>query len=97
MKIDEIKALYEKYEDDFLEFEKVENKKSKRVDIHAMLLMDELVPGDENIVSAASHDMIYFGVDAKVLARVMTEEHVLELIRCGVSFSSDENCFYKFT
>ncbi len=85
------------YQDEFLEFERVENKRSKRADLHAFLLLDELVPGEKrDIVACAQHDEIWLGVDTDKLAGVITEEQVRELIRCGVRFdaSTDSLCMF---
>lgn len=78
--------IFNKYDDEYLEFAKVENKLSSRPDLHAFILLDRLVPGLGYIVSAASRDEIYLDIDTEELAKVATEEDILTLIRCGVRF-----------
>ncbi len=82
-----LQETFEKYSDDeFIKFERVENKFSKRSDLHAFILLDKILPGESDIVEAAEHDEIYLGVDEEELAKVITEEQVLELVRSGVSY-----------
>jgi hypothetical protein len=84
-----IAEVFEKYSDEeFLKFDRVENKRSKRADLHAFLLLDTLIPGDSDMVSAAEYDEIFLEVSPDKLAEVATEEQVLELIRCGVRLDS---------
>lgn len=73
---------------EYLCFDKVENKRSKRPDLHAFLLLDELFPGDDDIVGSASHDEIWLNVDGEQLD-TLTDEQILELSRCGVRYDSE--------
>ena len=41
------------------------------------------------MVCAATHDVIYLAPDTEALARVITPEQVIELIRCCVRFVSE--------
>ena len=92
-----LKERFEQFEDDYIKFEeKVLNKKSKRPDIHAFLLLDELVDGDSDIVSAAEHDEIYLGIDCDVLAGVVTDAQIHELVCCGVRYCQDYDCLCMF-
>ena len=87
---------YEKYIGEFLKFAKVENKTSNRADLHAFNLLDKLVPGTCDIVSAAEHDEIWLAVSPDELAKVATEEQIIELIRCGVRYDRDTDCLAMF-
>jgi len=86
---------FEKFDDDFCKFDRVENKTSKRPDLHAFMLLDRLFPGDYDIVSAASHDEIWLDVDSDQIEN-LTEEQVLELTRCGVRYDSSTDCLGMF-
>lgn len=78
---------YDKYSDgEFLKFDRVQNKTSQRPDLHAFTLLDKLVPGNRDLVSAAEHDEIWLSVQPEELAKVATEEQIVELIRCGVRY-----------
>jgi len=69
--------------DEFLKFEKVENKRSQRPDLHAFLMLDELFPGTSDLVSSVSHDEIWLDVDDDQV-ETLTDEQILELSWCGV-------------
>jgi hypothetical protein len=92
----DIEATFEKYDEEFLEFGRVQNKRSKRPDLHAFLLLDELVPGKSDIVSCAEHDEIWLDVSPDELAEVATEEQILELHRCGVRYDGGTDSLALF-
>lgn len=92
----DIQALFDQFEDDYIQFEKVERKLSNRPDLHAFLLLDSLFPGDRDIVSAAEHDEIYLDIDAEELAKKATPEQIQELVRCGVRYDSDTGSLAMF-
>jgi len=84
----EVKEMFDKYDDEYIEFKRVENKRSNRPDLHAFLLLDELFPRDRDIVCAAEHDEIYLDVETEEV-ETLTEEQVLELTRCGVRYDGE--------
>ena len=94
MTLDEMERLFDKYEDEFLMFSKVENPPSKRPDLTAFLLIDQLCPSVHDIVSSAEHDEIWLDVVPEELASKATEEQILTLIRCGIRM--DEYGFAMF-
>lgn len=82
--------------DEYLKFERIENKRHSRPDIHAFLLLDELQPNPGwDIVSAAEHDVFFLDIDAEKLALIITEKQVIELLRCGVHWS-EYDCLAMF-
>jgi len=87
---------FEKFSDDFLDFDKVENKRATAPDLHAFLLLLELVPSDGDIVCAAEHDEIFLATDCEKLAEVAKDEHIQELARCGVRYDSEFDCLAMF-
>ena len=91
-----IKEFFKKNSDEFLEFDEVENKLSNRPDLCAFILLDKLLPGDSDIVSAAEHDEIFLDVDIETLESVATADDLLTLIRCGVRYDSDFDCLAMF-
>lgn len=82
---------YEKHEDEYLEFDRVQNKTSRRRDIHAFNLLDKLVPGEGDIVGGARGGEIWLDVDPQDLAAVATDDQIIELIRCGVRYDANGN------
>ncbi len=90
MNITQLKELFKKYGTEHNKFDRVENKYSKRPDLHAFILIDKILANSEeqyDIISGATHDEIYLNADVEELARLITEEQVIELIRCGVRFT----------
>lgn len=95
MSID-IAEEYEKLEDVRLEFEDIENKLSTRPDIHAFILLNQLLPGNRDMVSAAEHDQIWLDVDLEALAQVATVDHIRQLEACGVHYDGGYDSLYMF-
>lgn len=85
----DLSEFFDQHEDEFLKFERVRNKLSKRPDIHAFMLLDSLVPGKMDIVCAAEHDEIFLDVDVKKLVKAATTDQLIDLHRCGVRFDED--------
>ena len=88
--------MFEKYDDEYIEFDRVDNPASGRRDLHAFILLDRLIPGDWKIISAAEHDQIWLDIDCPSLAEVITEAQVLELVRCGVGYDADTDTLSMF-
>lgn len=93
MAITSVSELYDAFEAhsaEYNKFARVLNKRSGRPDLHAFLLLDTLVPGVTNMVSAAGHDEFWLGVELDALVQAgVTEDQVIELQRCGVRLSED--------
>jgi hypothetical protein len=94
MTIEQLEELFEKYDDEFLKFDRVERKLNNRSDLHAFLLLDVLVPGNACMVAAADHDEIYLDVELEELAKVATENQIIELIRSGVRYGDSGLCMF---
>lgn len=87
---------FEKHNDEFCKFENVLNKFSNRPDLHAFILLDSLVPGKSDIISASEHDEFYLDIDIQKLEKVITEEQVIDLIRCGIRYDTGYACLSMF-
>ena len=86
---------------EWLEFERVKVKLSRRPDLHAFILLDKLVPceagkasGLSNIVEWSDGDGIWLSIDVKKLAAIATDEQLLDLIRCGVLYDYNHDSLY---
>lgn len=98
MTVKEIKAMFEDDEsDEFLAFARIpaEKRKNNRPDIHAFLLLDELAPGTEDIVTCAEHDEIWLAVEIKQLTKA-TPEQIVDLMRCGVRWDTSTDSLAMF-
>ena len=89
----EIKDKFEAVNNDYLKFERIKNKKATRPDVHAFILLEELFPSENNIdlIECAEHDIYYFSVEGEQLNK-LTDEHILELVRCGISYDEEFDC-----
>lgn len=96
MTLNEMADLFDKHEDEYLRFERVTEKLSNRKDLHAFILLDRLCPSKDGIVSDAEHDEIFLDVPGEELAKNATEEQIIELIRCGVRWDSDNESVCMF-
>ena len=99
MSVEQLKATFDKYDDEYIQFQNVANKRSRRPDMHAFIVLDELLPGDGkgDLISAAEHDQFFLDIEPEALARVATEEIILDLVRCGVSFDEENESLFLFT
>lgn len=80
-------SLHDRFEainDEYLKFDRIENKRSNRPDLHAFLLLDELQPNAKDMVSGAGHDEIFLDIDCDKLEKIITDDQILQLVRCGV-------------
>ena len=85
----DISERFEAVDDDYIKFNLVDNKRNGRPDLHAFLLLDELFPNKtRDMVCGSSHDVIYLDVASEEI-ETLSDEHILELTRCGVMYSGD--------
>jgi len=103
MTTEELSEFYDEHKDEFLHFERVEDKITNRPDLHAFLRLDKLLPnadpvgrGADDIVSGADHDVIYIGIDVEELLAVATDDQLIELYRCGIFYSEDNDALISF-
>lgn len=82
----DLSELFEKHSDEFLCFEKVENKRSNYMDIHAYLLLEQICGPGHKMIAGARHDEVFLDANVETLAEKATEEQIVELIRCGIRY-----------
>lgn len=92
----DIRAVFKAYDDEYLKFERVEEKISERPDLHAFMLLDRLLAGKGDMVCCAEHDEIWLDVDVDELAKLATKGQIIQLIRCGVRYDEDTNSLAMF-
>ena len=86
---------FEKHDDEFIKFDRVDNKRSQRRDLHAFLLLTELFPSTSKIVSGAGHDEIWLSPTGKQV-ETLTDFQILELVRCGVRYDDEHESLCMF-
>ena len=91
----DINDKFKAVNDEYLKFEKVENKLSTRPDVHAFILLDRLFPSERglDLIQAAKDKEYYLGIKGKQL----TDNQILELVRCGAKYSAGYDCLYFIT
>ena len=89
MTTEELEALFEKHDDLYIEGLASDVGPTKRRDLEGFLLLDKLLPGEGDIVCGAGHDEIFLDALLEDLAKVASEEDVMNLIRCGVRIDED--------
>lgn len=82
--------------DEYLKFDRIEKPRHARRDLAAFLLLAELVSDTAPIVSCSEHDEFYLEIDCDALAKVATQEHIVELVRCGVRYDGQYDCLAMF-
>lgn len=93
----DIRETFKKYEDDFLKFEEIAAPVSKRSDLCAFLILERLLPGEEDIIGASEHDEFFLSIDVEKLAEVATELEIRDLVRCGIRYDSQYDCLAMFS
>ena len=77
-----LQEIWDKHSDEeYLKFDRVQNKLTQRRDLHAFMMLDKLLPyeeGERDIVSCAEHDEIWFSIDLEKLAAGETVDQILE-------------------
>lgn len=98
MTLEELEALFEKHNEEYIEFERIpaERRLSNRPDLNAFLLLDRLFPDTDDIISAAEHDEYSVSIAPSALCEKVSEECLIDLIRCGLRYdsSTDSLCFF---
>lgn len=96
---EEMKDLWKQYmETDFLKFDRVEDPLCLRPDLCGFLLLDTLVPAKskEDLIVASEHDEYYLSIDPEEAAKVIQPAQIQYLVRCGVRYNYDDDCFELF-
>lgn len=92
-----LEAAFDKFEDEFLKFERIDKPLSRRADLCAMLFLDRVMPPDAlgvDIIAGAEHDEVYLCTDPEDLAKEITEDDVKMLVRCGIRLSDGSLCMF---
>ena len=81
---------------DYSQFEKVTNPRAPAPDLHAMMLLTEVVglePG-QRAIACAEHDIVYLNFNVAEANKKLTDEQVVELARCGLCCDLDGMFFH---
>lgn len=91
-----LQEMFDECDEDYLEFDKWTDAPSKRADLSAFILLDQLQPHGGDIINASEHDEFFLSIDCEELGKVITLEQVRNLRRCGVMYSEDYDSLSMF-
>lgn len=92
----DLHETFEKFNDEYLKFERINEPLNQRPDICAFLYLDKLFPAKRDIVTASEHDEFFLDIDCEEFAKIATDEQVIYLLRCGVHYDSDTDSLAMF-
>lgn len=85
-----IRERFEQFEDEYIKFDRIENKRSERPDLHAFLLLDELFPNPgRDMILAINHYEFFLDLGDNADVTTLTDDQICELVRCGVMIDSE--------
>lgn len=85
-KNEKLKKLFAQHRNEGNSFSAIKNKKSQRPDVHGIILLDELFPGSYPIIADEGMQDFSVKIHYLDLARKLTSDNVLELVRCGFEY-----------
>lgn len=90
-----VKELFTKYEDEFLNYKADLTIPATAQDC---IIFSTLAPFVErgDLVGHLGYEQIYLNVDPQLVVSQLNEEVVLKMIRCGLRYSEDQECFCMF-
>jgi len=88
----QMEAAFERYDDEYLKFQRIQNPMHRRPDLCAFLMLDVLFPTEADMVAAAEHDELYLEVPGEAFRSVASDELIRDLVRCGVRYAEDHDC-----
>ena len=93
-KYEQVIEWFEKHEDEQCHSERLAERFSPSDDVHAFILLDKVDPltNTKDRICSASHDQIW--LEANV--RLLSEENVIDLLRCGVWYDSEHDGLAMF-
>lgn len=97
-----VAEFFDKYSDEYLKFDKIQNKVHPVPDICAFLMLHNLAPEINSIgtfsdmISYAAHEEIFLSTDVDKLFENATNDQLIDLIRCGVRYSEEHHCLCMF-
>jgi hypothetical protein len=96
MTVAEMVALFTAESDEYFSFSRIVAPRHRRPDICAFLMLDDLLPGDSDIIAYARHDEFFLSINPEALAAVATPEFILDLRRCGVRYDVETESLAMF-
>ena len=80
--------------DEYLHFERVDDKITNRPDLEALLMLDKQYDSNVGILGGVNYEEVFLNVDLNKID--LTEDDVIKLLRCGVRYDSDSESLSMF-
>ena len=95
---EKIEEMFSDCESDYLQFNQVENPEFSCPDLCGMSRLLKLAPIEKGkpMVSAEESGQIYFSTDVDEFCKNATQDDVLYLCRCGISFDRHYESFSMY-
>jgi hypothetical protein len=91
---DEIISLFdETYTKNFKDIEKPLH---RLPDVNLLLMLSNFFPTKTFLIGGSSHEVIYLNIDLDDLT-ILSKNDILDLIRSGLVYGSDDDVFYFFS
>lgn len=99
----DLATFFAEHRDEYLRFDRVQGagRRSEVPDLCAMMLLASLMPirdakAQTRMLAAAERDEVWLSADPETVNETATDEHLMTLIRCGVSYDDDQDGFYFY-
>jgi hypothetical protein len=85
--------VFQKYNKEFLRFERILEPRNQRPDLCAFLMLYDALPNSsQDMIVAAEHDEIWLDVQGEQLATLASNHDLIrDLVRCGVRYDDDND------
>jgi hypothetical protein len=89
---------FERHRDEYLKFNRIEKPRHPCPDVCAFVLLNEIAPrgAGRDVIVWAGHDEIALDIDCEALAEKASTDDIRDLVRCGVRYSSGDDCLKMF-
>ena len=96
MTLEDLHEAFDAQDGEYLKFDRIESPRHPCPDVCAFLMLYDLVPIKDDMVSAAAHDTIFLATDLEALAAKVTPDDIRDLTRCGVMLDKSLDCLFMF-
>lgn len=94
-----LQEMFELANESVLKFADIEQKLSNYRDLHGMMLLEKLQPGEggyDSMITCAEHDQVWYDIDVEKLWEVITQDEVNQLNACGIWYESENDSLTSY-
>lgn len=91
-----IVEFFEKYEDEYLNYRKDPDISNVTHDFYVMNALSSYVESPMDLIISSTNEEICFSVDPEFVYESLSEGEMIQLIRCGLRYSGEYECFCMF-